>query len=84
VSKHVVHSDRHVRYGDTASFRQTLQRRLGEAVDELVDFARGMNEGPAKRALKDELTAIAHSIRAIEARVIGSQVSSLERRQCRG
>ena len=68
---------RPIRYGDTNTFRQTLQRRLGEAVDEIMDYARAMVEGPAKRELKDEISKIAHAIRVIETRLLGSRVPSM-------
>jgi hypothetical protein len=72
-------SGRHVRYGDTNTFRQTLQRRLGEAVDEIMDYARAMTEGPAKRELRDEISKIAHAIRAVEGRILGPQVPAMVR-----
>lgn len=62
-----------MRYGSTESFAaQTVRRRrLGSIVDEIVIAVHGLDDGPAKAAVKRELRAIGDAIRALGERILG-------------
>jgi hypothetical protein len=60
-----------VRYGETISGAQTLRRSLASVVDEIVILVRDMDESPAKRTLKAELSAIGDAVRRLEVKILG-------------
>jgi hypothetical protein len=63
---------RHIQYGSAESFSHPkLRRRLGSIIDEVVIVVRDLQDGPNKRALKRELTAIGDAIRALGEKILG-------------
>jgi hypothetical protein len=60
-----------VRYGETIAGGKALRRRLGDVVDAIVIEVRDLGDGPAKRALKAELSAIGDAVRRLEVKLLG-------------